>query len=240
MKGELALHDYTKTPEYQKAIVQPFKDLQELAETIQKGNPDLKEDAIIDAVTSRNYEQVKQTVLGMKDYVDEWSMSQIIRIADSVQTLYRKEAKIAAEAEEKMTEYEKRRESELSVEAEKQSMLFQSSVDGVFNKFGGKIPILLNDEGKTSSNVSGFVEKAKAVDFGSMSVDNQAFAAMAAVLLPEMAKALKTANIKVADLEKLNSEYKGSSPNPKPSSDGGAGTGGTVDPQDVIAAFING
>lgn len=237
LKNERALHDYTKTDEYQEKIIKPFNDLQALANTIAESSEEVSAEDVMDAISKRSVKAQDDAISALEQSLDSRSISRLNQMADTMQVLYQQENSIREGAETKLQEYEANQQKQATLEQEKRALAYQSSVDGVFDKYSDKIPTLLNESGGQADGVGGLVDKAKALNFTTMSEDQQAYAAMSAVLLPRLVKELKTARTENGDLKRLNNEYRGSAPSPTPS--GTTPTAPATSPSDVLNAFYN-
>jgi len=237
LQKKAALHDYTQTPEYKSQVEEPFESIQTLASNLETANG-LEEGTIIRAIVNSSVEQQDAAIAEIQDSVNPRTLAAIHEMANKVTMLYGREAEIAENADTLLTEYNNKRQNELAVESEQNRIAFASDVDATFTQFKNKIPALIDDAGNNSAIYDGMVSKAKDLDFGSMDGESKAFAAMSSVILPTVVKQLKAAQNKINDLEALNAQYRGSTPQATGGGNQPQPTAGEATPESVLNNFF--
>lgn len=239
LKQNAALNDYRQTDEYDNQVTQPYTELQKMANLLEKSSG-IDEGTILKAISNSDPNIQNQAISELEDRLDTRTLSRVNGMADQMIMLYGREDQIASQAEARLSEYNERQTSEQAVASEEQRRVFGSHVDGTFSQFENKIPMLISEDGGRSEAYGDMLNKAKSLDFSSMDGENQAFAAMASVLLPSVVKQYKQAQGEIRDLKALNNEYKGATPSSSggsPSAGGGGGEGAS--PEQVLSAFFN-
>lgn len=202
IEADMAVYKIESTPEYKKAITEPFKALDTAIDTLVKSNEGTDVDAFFrmvqEADPAKQRAAFKELTSGW-DQVDQaegWGMVKSARELFDKQDLMRANANAAAKEREEL--------AAKSAAAAKETARneFKAATSDAVKSMREKIPFTPIADGETEDDrYTRLTDKLAAVDFDSQSPRSKAFAAAAALELPNLIKANRSLLAKVAELE---------------------------------------
>ena len=211
-KQRLNLIDYESTPEYEQQIVQPFRDLEVAAKYIDEANG-LDEGTTLAAISHRDRAAQDNMVTGIVDQLSVRDQTRVYALADSYLTLNQKASVAREQAGDRLGAYEEQSTTAQAAESERGRIEYQRDVNGVFDKYEGRLPGFVSDGGDITESYATAKAAAAGVDFGSMSGGEKAYASFSAHILPEALSQLQGMQSQIVQLKQLNAELSAAKPN---------------------------
>lgn len=225
MSAEMSVYRIESSPEYKKAITEPFKALDSAIDTLVKSNEGADLDAVIRMINEADPVKQRQTFKEVTAGWDEVDRADLWGMTKSARELFDKQDAMRANASAAQKERETlaaQRETETA--AARRNEFNTASVDAV-KAIMEKTPFVPLVEGETAEDrANALTAKLKDVDFDSQSPRGKAFAAAAALEYPKALKViaklqtdLAAANARIEAANKLKPKSEDtSSPTPKP------------------------
>lgn len=203
--------DYESTPEYEAAVVAPFRDLETAASQIDAANG-LEEGTTIKAISNADQSTQDAAIANLEHSLSARSVSRLNTLADQYLILNQKAQVARNEAEVRMKEHQDSQVSLSAEQAEKTNLAYRSSVGGIFDKYEGKLPGFVGDDGSVNEAYTAAKESALAVDFNKMDEGSAAQAMFASKVLPELVSQLQQTQAELKTQKQMTRRLSASKP----------------------------
>lgn len=208
LESRLSVVDFESTPEFARQVLEPFEEVAVLSETIEKANS-LDKDAILNAVV--NTDEAGQSA-AIERLVEEHNLSRrdetrVYKMADKVLHINAKRDNLEQQATERLEELKQMEVTQEAQTMEQQRTKLRESVKSTFERYEGRLPGFVTDDGKP--NEAWTKMQSEALDVDLSDYDDQAHAIFAANALPSvleqvssLSKELKEKNLLLSRMTK--------------------------------------
>ncbi len=218
LKGELdsALQrlsqiDYESTPEYEQAIVAPYNELEVAASQIDSANG-LEEGTTLKAIAHSDQGTQDSAIESLERSLSARSAARVNTLADQYLILNQKANVAREQAQQRMKEHSENQITLQSENAEKANIDYRSNVGQVFEKYKGKLPGFVSDEGDINEAYSAAEKAALAMDYNKMDESTVAQAVFASKVLPELVSQLQQAQSELLNQKQMTRRLSSSKP----------------------------
>lgn len=211
-KQRLNLIDYESTPEYEQQIVEPFNELSTAAKHIDAANG-LEEGTTLAAISHKDRVTQDNMVAGIVNQLSIRDQTRIYSLADNFLMLDQKASVAREHAAERLGQYQEQSTTEQSQIAERTRVEYQRDVGNIFDKYDGRLPGFVSDDGDTTESYNSARAAASGTDFATMNNQEKALASFSAHILPEVLSQLQSSQSQIIQLKKQNSELTVAKPN---------------------------
>jgi len=211
-KQRLNLIDYESTPEYAQQIVQPFNDLEVATKHIDDANG-LEPGTTMAAISHRDRVTQDNMVAGIVNQLSIRDQTRIYSLADNFLALDQKASVAREQAAERLGHYQQQSTTEQAQLVERSRVEYQRDVGNVFDKYDGRLPGFVSDDGNTTEGYTAAKAAASGTDFSTMSGQEKAYASFSAHVLPEALSQLQSMQSQIIQLKQLNTELSSAKPN---------------------------
>jgi hypothetical protein len=204
MEDRLSVVDFESTPEFAAQVLTPFEEIGTLAETIEKTN-DLEKDTVLNAVISGD--QAAQSA-AIERLVDEHSLTRrdetrLYQMADQVLHINAKRDALETQASERLQQLREMEVTQQAQTLEQQKSQLRNTVEKTFERYEGRLPGFVTEDGKPNEAWSKMRSEALEVDLSD--VGDQAHAIFAANALPSVLEQVSSLS---AELKEKNALIK--------------------------------
>ena len=201
LEDRLSVVDFESTPEFERQVLTPFDEVTTLANTIEQAN-ELDKDAVLNAVISGD--QAVQSA-AIERLVDEHSLNRrdetrLYQMADQVLHINSKRDALESQATDRLAQLKEMEVTQQAQTLEQQKTQLRSTVESTFERYEGRLPGFVTEDGKPNDAWAKMRSEAMEVDLSD--VNDQAHAIFAANALPSV---LEQVSELAAQLKEKNS-----------------------------------
>lgn len=203
---ELAVARVERSEEYQRVVTRPLQALMEASAAIAakyNQDPEALYDVFSEVDPAKQGTRLAEVVKDMS----EPDRIRIYRMADDSASIFAKSAELQQNAGKALKELEAREAKAAEEQSKKHALEVRGAMKDVFGLLEKRMPAL---EGTTLTSLLEAAQKD--VNLTGAPVDQQAYSLAAGVVLPELIKAVRAREAKVAQLEKELASFKKASP----------------------------
>ena len=211
-RQRLNLIDYESTPEYEQQIIEPFNELSTAAKHIDAANG-LEEGTTLAAISHKDRVTQDNMVAGIVNQLSIRDQTRIYSLADNFLMLDQKASVAREHAAERLGQYQEQSTTEQSQIAERNRVEYQRDVGNIFDKYDGRLPGFVSDDGVTTESYNTAKAAAAGTDFATMNNQEKALASFSAHVLPEALSQLQAMQSQIIQLKQQNAELTVAKPN---------------------------
>ena len=206
LQQQLNVVEYRATPEYKAQVEKPLEDMRNLSGIIEQGNS-IAEGDVYRAVTMSDQTSQNRAIEALVEQHDLSKRDEVrlYAMADDVIKVNATQDHLKTIAETRMSELNEMEVSANAEASEKQSRAVANALSGTLDRYAGKMPGFIDNEGNPN-DVWKQVE-ATTKDSSIASVDDEAHAIFAANALPHMLDHIKDLSSQLKDKNVLLSRY---------------------------------